>query len=270
MRSQLFKLKSLIKVITICLLFFHYINYSFANENHDCEFLASIIEEKFDLPAGILVSISNVEAGRIIANNKKKGWPWTVNHSGEGLFFENKIDAISYVKENLKKGDTNLDVGCMQISLKWHSNNFQSVEDAFDPEKNILYAAKFLRKLYKDHGNWTKAIKFYHSSDPKKNRKYHKKVLLAWSKNNLQISQGSQKIVLANLILPVSKPDLKNAKITSQNIIKQKVADKNFVTKKIHKKNIKENHSMNNKKFPTFILNRWVLVEKFRKEFSNN
>ena len=48
MKSQIFKLKSLIKVITICLLFFHYINYSFANESHDCEFLASIIEEKFE------------------------------------------------------------------------------------------------------------------------------------------------------------------------------------------------------------------------------
>ena len=93
---------------------------------------------------------------------------------------------------------------------------------------------------------------------------------MAWSKNNLQNSQGSQNIVLANLILPVSKPDLKNAKTTSQNIIKQKVADKNFVTKKNYKKNIKENDSVNNKKFPTFILNRWFLVEKFRKEFSNN
>ena len=71
----------------------------------DCEYLAAVAEEKKDLPAGLLSSISNVEAGRIIGNNPKRGWPWTVNHAGEGLFFENKSEAIQYVKRYLKLGD---------------------------------------------------------------------------------------------------------------------------------------------------------------------
>ena len=36
-----------------------------------------------------------------------------------------------------------MDVGCMQISFKWHSDNFASLEQAFDPVININYAADF-------------------------------------------------------------------------------------------------------------------------------
>ena len=140
----------------------------FANTLIDCEYLASVIEEKKDLPVGLLSSISNVEAGRIIHNNPKRGWPWTVNHAGEGLFFESKLEATKYVKRYLKLGDVNMDVGCMQISLKWHSDNFSTLEEAFDPLININYAADFLKKLFSIHKDWNLAIKHYHSSDPKK------------------------------------------------------------------------------------------------------
>ncbi len=274
MRLKILNLKNLIKLINIFLFIFFYINFSYANKNYDCEFLASIVEEKFDLPAGILVSISNVEAGRIIDNNEKKGWPWTVNHSGDGLFFEKKLDAIKYVEENLIQGDSNMDVGCMQISLKWHSTNFKSIDEAFDPETNIIYAAKFLRKLYNQHGNWNKAIKFYHSSDPKKHQKYHKNVLLAWSNNNLETQDKNQGIVLSNLILPVFKPDLKSVGIKSKKLKHQIIAKNNFVNKINNGNNdnnhLKDDFSNNEEKLPKFILNRWFLVEKFRKEFSNN
>ena len=129
----------------ILILVFLKFSYStvYGNTHIDCEYLASVTEEKKDLPAGLLSSISNVEAGRIIGNNLKRGWPWTVNHAGEGLFFESKLEATQYVKRYLKLGDVNMDVGCMQISLKWHSDNFSTIEEAFDPIININYAADF-------------------------------------------------------------------------------------------------------------------------------
>ena len=159
---------------------FPVINFSIAKTIPDCEYLANVVEEQQDLPVGILSSISNVEAGRIINDKPKKGWPWTVNHAGEGLFFESKPDAIKYVEDHLNIGDLNLDVGCMQISLKWHSKKFSSLEEAFDPKVNINYAAIFLKNLFRNHGDWNLAIKYYHSSDPNKNIKYHQKVIAAW------------------------------------------------------------------------------------------
>ena len=36
----------------------------------------------------------------------------------------------------------------MQISLKWHSDNFSTIEEAFDPIMNINYAADFLKNFF--------------------------------------------------------------------------------------------------------------------------
>ena len=37
--------------------YFLFLHFAFANETSDCEYLASVVEEKKDLPAGILSSI---------------------------------------------------------------------------------------------------------------------------------------------------------------------------------------------------------------------
>ena len=264
--------KNMLKLIKISLLFYCLgFQISKATTIEDCEYLANVIEETKDLPAGILSSISNVEAGRIIGNKPKKGWPWTVNHSGEGLFFENRLDAIQYVKYHIEKGDLNMDVGCMQISLKWHSNQFSSLEEAFDPEVNINYAASFLTKLFNNHGDWNLAIKHYHSADPKKHLKYHKKVLAAWGLSENINNVYTPELIKANLTLPISKPNL-NSISKSGKIKGNLLLIKNDLN--LEKKNnpLANNKIKNNKKEkinPKFINDRWDLVLKFRKEFKN-
>ena len=241
----------------------------FANTLIDCEYLASVTEEKKDLPAGLLSSISNVEAGRIIDDNPKRGWPWTVNHAGEGLFFESKLEATRYVKRYLKLGDVNMDVGCMQISLKWHSDNFSSTEEAFDPITNINYAADFLKKLFSFHKDWNLAIKHYHSSDPKKNVKYHQKVLAAW--RGTEFSNSKESFIKANLTLPISKPEynkIKNSINLSKNYkVSTKTSQKQIFDSKNISNNINSVFNQTNK--PRFIQDRWDIVLKFRKEFQN-
>ena len=76
--------------------------------------------------------------------------------------------------------DFNLDVGCMQINIKWHKNNFKKIIDMFAVEPNVSYAASFLLQLKNKHGSWDKAIKHYHSSDPNKNKPYLIKVNQFW------------------------------------------------------------------------------------------
>ena len=43
------------------------------------------------------------------------------------------------------------------------------------PEYNTLYAAKYLEQLYKETGSWMKAVKYYHSRNPKYNERYYAK-----------------------------------------------------------------------------------------------
>ena len=139
-------------------------------KNESCEKVIETIEDLTDIPKNLLLSIGKSESGRILKSNKHVIWPWTVNHAGKSLFFDTKNQMQKYVLKYVKIQDYNLDVGCMQINLKWHKNNFKKISDMFAVEPNVSYAASFLLQLKNKHGSWDKAIKHYHSSDPKKNK----------------------------------------------------------------------------------------------------
>ena len=149
-------------------------------KNKSCEKVIETIEDLTDIPKNLLLSIGKSESGRILKNNKHVIWPWTVNHAGKSLFFDTKNQMKKYVLKYVKIQDYNLDVGCMQINLKWHKNNFKKISDMFAVEPNVSYAASFLLQLKNKHGSWDKAIKHYHSSDPKKNKPYLIKVKHFW------------------------------------------------------------------------------------------
>ena len=134
----------------------------------DCEAIIKKIESLTDIPNGLLLGIGKAEAGRI-KNDEIVIWPWTINHAGKSLFFDNKNQVKRYVSKRVKEGDNNLDVGCMQINLKWHKHNFKDIKDMIAIEPNVSYAASFLIQLKGKYGTWEKAIKHYHSSDPIKN-----------------------------------------------------------------------------------------------------
>ena len=149
-------------------------------KNKSCEKVIETIEDLTDIPKNLLLSIGKSESGRILKNNKHVIWPWTVNHAGKSLFFDTKKQMQKYVLKHVEGNDHNLDVGCMQINLKWHKNNFKKITDMFAIEPNVSYAASFLLQLKNKHGSWDKAIKHYHSSDPNKNKPYLIKVKQFW------------------------------------------------------------------------------------------
>ena len=53
------------------------------------------------------------------------------------------------------------------------------MDQAFDPAANVAYAAKFLIHLRAQRRSWQKAVRFYHSSDPVRQRHYGNKVTKA-------------------------------------------------------------------------------------------
>ena len=137
----------------------------------DCEAMAAEVGRLAQLPDGYLPAISRIAAGRQ-RDGKRRAWPWTLNHSGKGLYFESKAEALAYLKTATVKGRTNIDVGCMQINHYWHSREFKSLERMIDPVQNVTYAAKFLGQLYKQHGSWADAVQHYHSPDENRGKRY--------------------------------------------------------------------------------------------------
>ena len=156
----------------------------FGNENLICNELARKIEVEYNLPTNILASIAVVEAGRRQHDGSIKPWPWSLNHAGKSLFFDNKTQALEYLKTNITSKFRNIDVGCMQINVRWHQEQFKSFSAMIDPRNNIEYAASFLIHLKEVHGSWEYAIKHYHSATPKLHKKYYAKVEKAWSEKS--------------------------------------------------------------------------------------
>nr|WP_303626444.1 transglycosylase SLT domain-containing protein [Roseovarius sp. M141] len=93
---------------------------------------------------------------------------------GTGKWFDSRESALSYVNGESINGSRNIDIGCFQISFKWHGENFDSVSKMFDPEENAIYAARFLKKLYVERGNWSSAVGAYHSRTEKHAKRYMK------------------------------------------------------------------------------------------------
>ena len=122
----------------LCLLI--YFKPTYSNSLTNCFNFTEKYGKQFNIPDKLLTSISLVESG-IKKNNNFVSWPWTLNVSGKPMFFDNKDDVLSFLKKNYK--NKNIDVGCMQISLKYHLKEFDSLQNLFEPDKNVKYAAKF-------------------------------------------------------------------------------------------------------------------------------
>ncbi len=137
-------------------------------------------ERRSGIPRRLLEAISSVEAGRWSGSMRANiAWPWTVTAEGEGNFYPSRQAAIRAVDALRQRGIRNIDVGCMQINLGYHPDAFESLDQAFDPVANVAYAAKFLKALRTQKRSWDKAVKFYHSSNPERQRYYGGKVYKA-------------------------------------------------------------------------------------------
>jgi hypothetical protein len=102
--------------------------------------------------------------------------------NGVGRHFDSKEEALAEVEILMTKGIRNIDVGCMQINLKYHENAFKNISLAFDPKTNTEYAATFLKKLYGREKNWMHAAGAFHSTTPDKNLRYRAKLVRLWNK----------------------------------------------------------------------------------------
>ena len=139
-----------------------------------CQIAVDNAEKKFQIKSNLLQTIASVESGRWNAQaGKRVAWPWTVHANGKGHYYKSKAEAVAAVKDMQQRGISNIDVGCMQINLKYHGEAFANLDEAFDPEKNVTYSAQFLRQLYKrNKQNWTKTAMHYHSRNLRKGTNY--------------------------------------------------------------------------------------------------
>lgn len=130
-----------------------------------CEQAARDAAEATGVPVSVLRAITLTETGRR-AGGQTRPWPWSVNMEGEGHWFDTAVAAAAYAQSQADMGARSFDVGCFQINYRWHGTAFPSIAAMFDPTANAAYAARFLKELYAETGDWSLAAGAYHSRSP--------------------------------------------------------------------------------------------------------
>jgi len=151
-----------------------------ADQSALCSAAIRHAEQHYHLPAGLLAAIARAESGRPITSSAGiRPWPWTIDADGIGLFLESKAAAMAWVSEQAPH-HTFIDVGCLQVDLRYHPDSFASLADAFDPTINTDHAARILLNLYNGEAarSWDVAVGLYHSHTPLLAAEYRDRVAL--------------------------------------------------------------------------------------------
>lgn len=141
---------------------------------------------------------TKAQAVELVEQAQSKPWLLRVDYSEKNkrstdqhqrLFFLSKADAEAALSDirrgakllgtpspthwEIRKLDTrSVDVGLMQINWKFHGQNFESLEQLFEPRNNINYAAKYLASLIRRHGSVQGAVAHYHSNTEEYQSRY--------------------------------------------------------------------------------------------------
>ena len=122
-------------------------------------------QERHGIPNNLLLAIGLQEAGTR-RNGHFTVWPFAVNAAGEGRLFDTRAAALAWIADRRHAGIASIDVGCMQINMRWHPEAFENAAEGFDARVNVDYAARFLKRLHARTGDWLTAAGSYHSFEP--------------------------------------------------------------------------------------------------------
>lgn len=136
------------------------------------------------VPLAVLYAVALTETGQ-----RGSLHAYAMNIEGRPVFSSTLREATIQFAESKRSGAVLIDIGCMQINHHFHGANFVSLEEMFDPARNVDYAAKFLRNLRASEGSWTAAVARYHAGP--KNQPAQKTYVCAVISNMIASGFGS-------------------------------------------------------------------------------
>lgn len=171
-----------------------------ASDSDLCDQSINLVAKNSIVPREVIYKIARLESGRHI-DGRQVSWPWSLNNSGRGYFLKDRAEALAKLAKLKAQGKTNIDVGCMQLNIRWHAEFFKNFAQMINPLDNVQYAVSYLEELYEETNSWEKAVKYYHSRNAKFNAVYYAKY------KEMQPPRKSEKLVssIHNKATPVLK-----------------------------------------------------------------
>jgi len=94
------------------------------------------------VPLNVLYSVGLTETG-----TRGELSPYDMNVDGQAVHSTSLAEAMARFEQAKGRGAKFIDIGCMQINHHFHSADFHSLSEMFDPARNVEYAANFLKSL---------------------------------------------------------------------------------------------------------------------------
>jgi hypothetical protein len=163
-----------------------------------CRNAAVAAADRHGVPREVMLAITQVET-RTKRGGQAGPWPWTVNVAGKGAWFDSRAAALLHAQQALSAGQRSFDVGCFQLNYRWHGEHFPSVDAMFEPGTSGDYAARFLRELYAETGDWIVASGHYHSRTPVHATRYRDLVARTIERMG---GAGGDSVQLASVVAP--------------------------------------------------------------------
>ena len=123
-----------------------------------CESEMLAASRKYAIPVNILYAVGLTETG-----NRGSLQPYAMNIDGKAVFSPDMATAMVRFEAAKRVGARFIDIGCMQINHRFHSQHFPSLAAMFAPRQNVDYAARFLQTLKAREGSWTMAVARYNA-----------------------------------------------------------------------------------------------------------
>lgn len=138
----------------------------------------SQIADRYGLDPYVLYAVALTESARI-RNDFAQPWVWALNREGKSLYPESAAEALHQIRHQLKAGNRNIDIGLMQVNLRWHRHRVGRIEDLLDPATNLELGAQILQEAIATvPDDPILGVGRYHAwSNPSEARKYGHRVL---------------------------------------------------------------------------------------------
>jgi soluble lytic murein transglycosylase-like protein len=135
------------------------------------------VGQEYGIDPHLLYSIALIESMSLWSDGKVRPWRWALNVDGKPYYPKTREEALNIILKNISSA-SNIDVGAMQVSIRYHKDKIQCPLDLLDIENNIRVGAQILRIAMDSTDDPIIGIGRYHSWSNSKAKEYGRKVFL--------------------------------------------------------------------------------------------
>ncbi|EMI7322251.1 transglycosylase SLT domain-containing protein [Vibrio parahaemolyticus] len=135
---------------------------------------------KHGVEAKLLYSVALAESATGRGDGNISPWPWALRTLKGGPHYETSLESAKLKLDALlAQHGRNVDVGMMQINLRWHGDKVSSPDELLDPAKNVDVGAGYLAQCISSApGDLELGIgRYYTWSDETRARNYGSRIL---------------------------------------------------------------------------------------------